>query len=116
MNHHNAVVPVYQQSKVQSKELRSFTLIDIYGGEFVIIADSQPSLLSSLVSQREFSCLVGLELLVSRLWSGQTCVLSVLELVLVPGVHSVSRLELDYIYPETTSSLCTLVGVSNESL
>ena len=49
MNHHNAVASVYQQSKVQSETLRSFTLISLCDGEVVLSASTSKQLLAASV-------------------------------------------------------------------
>lgn len=110
MNHNNGLTSVYQQSKVQSEGLRSFTLIDLYADEVVLLAESPKALLSALVAQEMLSGIVGLEILAAKLWSGQVCIINACEMVIVPNVQLVSRINLNYLYPETTSSVLFVVG------
>lgn len=104
MNKFNRVYTGNQPLKPQSDVLRSFTLVNIYGNEVILLAESAKGLVSVLAAQSSLDGVIGLDILASRLWSGQVCVLAVCELVVIPDTHRVSRLEVDYVDQSSMSS------------
>lgn len=112
MNNNKSVTSTNQPSRPQSNILRSFTLINLYQDSLVLLADSEEGLTSALASQSMFDSVLGLESVASRLWAGCVVVLNVCEVVIVPSVHSVVKLDLDYYYPNSSNTLVYLVDPS----
>lgn len=110
INNDKADIATKQLLKPQSGEIRSFTLINLYGDEVVLIAKTPKELVSVLAAQEILDGIIGLEVIVDRLWSGQTCVVNVCELVIIPEVHRISRIDLDYVYPDSSSNLLYVLG------
>lgn len=112
MNKLNRVYTSSKALKTQSDVLRSFTLVNIYGDEVVLLAESAKDLVVVLGSQSALDGVLMLNVLADRLWSGQVCVLAVCELVVIPDTHMVSRFDLDYSEPFSMSSPVYIVGVA----
>lgn len=91
MNHNNRLKSFYQPSKVQSKEVRSFTVIHTYDGEsFIVVASSieelSEMLRNMLSGEWGVARLTDTYLIASKLWNGQFVTLYDEETFLVPGV------------------------------
>jgi hypothetical protein len=112
MNNNNRVFTGNQPLRPQSDVLRSFTLVNIYSDESIVVAGSSEDLASVLASQQVLDDVIGLDVLVSRLWLGHVCVLPVCELVIIPDTHRISRFDLDYVEPFSMSSPVYISRVS----
>lgn len=112
MNKSNRVFIGNQPLRPQSDVLRSFTLVNIYGDEVVLVAESAKDLVSVLGSQPALDGVLMLNILADRLWAGHVCVLAVCELVVIPDTQRVARLEVDYVDYDSMSSAVYILGAS----
>lgn len=101
MNHNSRLNSFYQPSKVQSKEVRSFTVVNGFDGESYILMASSLEELSEMIRDTlsggwGIPRVTDTYLLASKLWNGQFVSIFSEVTFIVPGVLTGLRWDVGY--------------------